>query len=71
MLADKFGELALDKNSKIYISHGDCIEDVKILEAFLQNKYGRGIDLICNVGTVIGAHSGPGTLAIFFEGKER
>ena len=45
--------------------------DVDALEKFLQEKYGRGIDLVVYTGTVVGSHSGPGTLAIFFVGKER
>ena len=37
----------------------------------LKEEYGREVDLITGVGSVIGAHSGPGTLALFFRGKER
>jgi hypothetical protein len=38
---------------------------------FLKKEYGKDVDLITYVGSVIGAHSGPGTLALFFRGKER
>ena len=71
-LAQKYGELADDEGNKIvYISHGDCIEEAEELGRIIEEKYGAKTKLITNVGTVIGAHSGPGTLALFFVGKER
>ena len=71
-MADKLGESMLDlENGKIYISHGDCLSDAENLSSILADKYGAHVDLITNVGSVIGAHSGPGTLALFFLGKER
>lgn len=71
-LAEKVGELAYDAaGGTIFACNGDCREDVDTLEKFLQEKYGRGIDLVVYTGTVIGSHSGPGTLSIFFVGKER
>lgn len=71
-LADKFGELALDRTTgPVYISHGDCPEDAALLEKIVLEDYGVPVDLTVNVGPVIGAHSGPGTLALFFLGKER
>ncbi len=71
-LADKLGELALDKkDGTVFISHGDCLSDVKILEETLKKSYGAKVNVIADVGPVIGAHSGPGTIALFFVGKER
>ncbi len=71
-LADKYCELAQDlKGGTIFISHGDCLEDVKELENIINEKTGAKVDVITHVGTVIGAHSGPGTIALFFVGKER
>lgn len=71
-LAEKLGELALDKKGgTVYISHGDCMNDVKALEEILKKDYGAKVDIVADVGPVIGAHSGPGTLALFFVGKER
>ncbi len=71
-LADKLGELAEDKeNGVVYISHGDCMGDVELLKDILKDKYGAKVDVVADVGPVIGAHSGPGTLALFFVGKER
>ncbi len=71
-LADKYGELALDPGKDtVYISHGDCIDDAKLLEKMLQERYGASVALTTYVGPVIGSHSGPGTLALFFLGRER
>ena len=55
----------------IFISHGDCEEDAKYLASLVREKCGVKDVTINYVGPVIGAHSGPGTLALFFLGKER
>lgn len=55
----------------IYISHGDCLEDAEYLASLIRDKWGNKEILINFVGPVIGAHSGPGTLALFFLGKKR
>lgn len=54
-----------------YISHADCNNDALLLAEILKVKYGVETKLITDVGAVIGAHSGPGTLALFFVGNER
>lgn len=71
-LAKKYGELALDaKDGTVFISHGDCEDDAKSLADLLKERYGVNVALITPIGPVIGAHSGPGTMALFFLGKER
>ena len=55
----------------IFISHGDCEEDAKYLASLVREKFGVKDVTINYVGPVIGAHSGPGTLALFFVGTER
>lgn len=71
-MADQYGELALDKeNGVVYISHGDCEDDAKFLADLLATRYGAKVSIITDVGPVIGAHSGPGTLALFFLGSKR
>ena len=69
-MAEKLGETILP-DSPVFISHGDCIEDAEMLKDILKNEYGKDVDLITYVGSVIGAHSGPGTLALFVRGTER
>ena len=70
-LAEKYGELHLEGDYEVYISHSDCLEDAEKLAEIIETKYGKKTSLITDVGAVIGAHSGPGTLALFFVGKER
>ncbi len=69
-MAEALGETILD-DSPIFISHGDCLEDAQLLARILKEEYGRETSLITGIGSVIGAHSGPGTLALFFRGTER
>ncbi|MBE6932432.1 MAG: DegV family protein [Ruminococcaceae bacterium] len=71
-LAEKCTGMIQDpKDASIFISHGDCPEDADLLAQMVEEKTGAKVSLITHVGTVIGAHSGPGTLALFFVGKER
>ncbi len=58
-------------NSTMFISHGDCLEDAQYLAAQLKKLCGVKEIYINYVGAVIGSHSGPGTLALFFMGKNR
>ena len=60
-----------DKNDIIFISHGDCIEDANRLKELVEERTGIQAYLIDYVGPTIGAHSGPGTLALFFMGEKR
>ncbi len=60
-----------DRNNTIFISHGDCIADAEYLANRIRTELGIANIEINYVGPVIGAHSGPGTLALFFLGSER
>lgn len=71
-LCDKMGELAVNPNEgPVYICHGDCRADADSLAAMVKDAYGVEVEIIAYTGPVIGSHSGPGTLALFFVGKER
>lgn len=59
------------EDNTIAISHGDCIEDVNYLISLIRKKFPSNKIIVNNVGTVIGSHSGPGTLALFFVAKGR
>ncbi len=68
-LADHFGNslATMDPaDQTVYISHGDCLEDAEELAEILKERYGIKDPLITYVDPVIGAHSGPGTLALFY-----
>ena len=71
-LANKYTELAIDpKSGPIFISHGDCLDDAKRLGEMIRAQHGVEVQLYTDVGPVIGAHSGPGTLALFFLGQHK
>lgn len=71
-LAKKMENLAIDPGTQdVFISHGDCLEDAEKLAEIIRDKFGTQNIVISYVGTVIGAHSGPGTLALFFVGDHR
>ena len=60
-----------DTCDTIFISHGDCLEDAKFLAEKIKARYQINTEIINYVGSVIGAHSGPGTLALIFVGDLR
>ena len=61
----------LSDGDPIFISHGDCIEDVEYAKTLLHEKFPNTEIMVNYVGPVIGAHSGCGTVAIFNVGKHR
>jgi len=69
-LFDKMKATYNKEYKEVFISHGDCIEDAEYLASLVKAEY--GVDCVIGyVGPVIGAHSGPGTLALFYIGSER
>ena len=71
-LVDHMEKTAIDpENQTIFITHGDCIEDVEALEDEITKRFGITDFVVNYVDPVIGAHSGPGTLALFFVGTEK
>ena len=55
----------------IFISHGDCYDDALRLKEMIEKEFKVEQIAINYVGPVIGSHSGPGTLALFFIGSKR
>jgi len=73
-LIDKFKEAASEPKSEqmVCISHGDCLEDAQFVGNQIAEQFGVTNILINILDPVIGAHSGPGTVALFFiTDKER
>ena len=71
-LLEKMKSTAIKPQAQtVFISHGDCIEDANKLADMVRAEFGIKDILISEIGPVIGAHSGPGTLALFFLGSER
>lgn len=70
-LIEKYDELAIEKNGKVFICQADCNSDAEFIKKELTEKFSAKVELITEIGPVIGAHAGPGTIALFFLGKER
>ena len=71
-LVDRMEASAIEPQKQtVFISHGDCLADAEFLAAEVRKRFGINDITINFVGPVIGAHSGPGTLALFFLGTER
>ena len=71
-IADKVKETMLDRpDQTLFISHGDCEEDARLIAEMIKERTGLELNVLNYVGPVIGSHSGPGTIAVFFIGKER
>ena len=60
-----------DKNEEFFISHGDCQEDAEYVAHLVKEQFGIEKFLINPVCATVGAHSGPGTIALFFIGDKR
>ncbi len=59
------------KEQVIFISHGDALEDAEFLANMIKEKLQVKEVVISKIGPVIGTHSGPGTIALFFFGTNR
>lgn len=60
-----------DKNDIVMISHGDCLEDAQAVADEVKERFGIQNFMINHIGPTIGAHSGPGTVTLFFMGEGR
>lgn len=62
----------LSEDDPVFIAHGDCEEDAKRMESLLRARFGQNRRILINaMDPVMGAHGGPGILAVFFKGKLR
>lgn len=70
---EQFAEGGLDYADKCYISNSACLEDAAAVAALVEERFPKlkGRVLINSIGTTIGSHTGPGTVALFFWGQER
>lgn len=60
-----------DKNDIVFISHGDALEEAEYVASLVKERFGIENFLINPVSPTIGAHSGPGTIALFYMGDRR
>ena len=70
---EEFADGGLDYNGKCYISMSACMDDAKEVARQIEERFPKldGKVLINNIGTTIGSHTGPGTVAVFFWGSKR
>lgn len=70
---EQFAEGGLDYNGKCYISNSACYEDARAVADLIESRFPKlnGKVEITDIGTTIGSHTGPGTVALFFWGSER
>ena len=71
-LVDEMEKTAIEpENQTVFISHGDCLQDAEFVAEEIRRRFGTRDIRINYVGPVIGSHSGPGTMALFFVGAPR
>lgn len=71
-LVDKVGELGTGPAEQtMYISHSACLADAQTVADEVKRRYGVKEVIINDIGPVIGAHTGPGCVALFFTGSKR
>ena len=70
---EEFAQDGLEYNGKCFMSQSDCLEDAKAVAKLVEEKFPglNGKVEINDIGTTIGSHTGPGTVALFFWGSER
>lgn len=71
-MEEKMGShLQENKDDCVFISHGDALEDAEYVRDQIKERFGIENFMINHIGPTIGAHSGPGTIALFFMGESR
>lgn len=71
-LLDSYSKLAVEPDGgTVFMCQGDCRDDAAELARRIKEKHGVEVKIIADIGAIIGSHSGPGTIAVFFVGKER
>lgn len=72
-LINSVGEMSFDniKEQEVFIGHGDCEEEALYISDEIKRRFGVKKTVVNYIDSVIGAHSGPGTLAVFFLGEKR
>lgn len=70
-IARQYGETVDKTYDTVFITHADCEEDALFLKKLIEEAYKPKEIIISHIGTVIGSHSGPGTLALFFKALHR
>ncbi|MBE5779787.1 MAG: DegV family protein [Clostridiales bacterium] len=72
-MMEEHAQNGADYSEKVYLCHSACLDDAEAVANLVEEKFGKinGKPLINYIGTTIGSHTGPGTVALFFWGDER
>jgi DegV family protein with EDD domain len=72
-MMEKYAQGGLDYDGKCFMSNSACYEDARAVADIVEKRFPKlnGKVLINDIGTTIGSHTGPGTVALFFWGSER
>ena len=71
-MEEKMGSwLQENKDDYVFISHSDCLEDAEYVRDRIKERFGMEHFMINHIGPTIGAHTGTGTVALFFMGESR
>ncbi len=70
-IAKNFTETFDRSSDLVIISHAECLEDAEYLKSLVVEAASPKTIIMSNIGTVIGSHSGPGTLALYFKASKR
>lgn len=71
LVENLFASADMDETDPIFISHGDCMDDVEYVKTLIYEKMPNVTIKVYYVGSVIGSHAGPGVVALFNKGKKR
>lgn len=73
MMVERMAETAdnITPDTPVFICHGDCLDEANAMAEMVKERFGIKQVFVEYLGAFIGAHAGPGTLALFFEGSDR
>ncbi|MBQ9714638.1 MAG: DegV family protein [Clostridia bacterium] len=71
LVENMFETMDLTENDPVFISHGDCLDEVEYVENLIRERLPKNPIMVNYIGSVIGTHAGCGTIALFHKGKHR
>lgn len=70
-IVQRYEQYAEEKDGTAFICHSESLAEAEELKETLQQKFGAKVELITDMGPIIGAHVGPGTIGLVFKGNKR
>ena len=70
-LIKEYAKRVTDKTMEVFISHADVLDEVTEMVRTFREEFGVKVAYVANIGPVIGGHTGPGCVALFFVGSGR